>query len=128
MSFELNDTEISIVNSAKNISEKFDDDYWLDCDLNSKFPQEFYEEVASGGWLGMCMPEKLVNKFGKLYGNLLVFLYLCHSLTITPFALILLSYKYFWSSSNCNSRHPKTKRNLVTSSYYGKRKDLFWSN
>ena len=58
MSFELNDTQISIVNSAKNISEKFDDDYWLDCDLNSKFPQEFYEEVASGGWLGMCMPEK----------------------------------------------------------------------
>ena len=58
MSFELNDTQISIINSAKNISEKFDDDYWLDCDLNSKFPQEFYEEVASGGWLGMCMPEK----------------------------------------------------------------------
>ena len=58
MSFELNDTQISIVNSAKNISEKFDDDYWLNCDLNSKFPQEFYEEVASGGWLGMCMPEK----------------------------------------------------------------------
>ena len=58
MSFELNDTQISIINSAKNISEKFYDDYWLDCDLNSKFPQEFYEEVASGGWLGMCMPEK----------------------------------------------------------------------
>ena len=58
MSFELNDTQISIINSAKNISKKFDDDYWLDCDLNSKFPQEFYEEVASGGWLGMCMPEK----------------------------------------------------------------------
>ncbi len=58
MSFELNQTQMSIVNSAKNISEKFDDDYWLDCDLNFKFPQEFYEEVASGGWLGMCMPEK----------------------------------------------------------------------
>ena len=42
MSFELNDTQISIVNSAKNISEKFDDDYWLDCDLNSKFPQSSF--------------------------------------------------------------------------------------
>ncbi len=58
MSFKLNDTQISIVKSAKNISDKFDDDYWLDCDLNSKFPHEFYNEVASGGWLGMCMPEK----------------------------------------------------------------------
>ena len=58
MSFKLNDTQSSIVQSAKNISEKFNDDYWLECDLNSKFPQEFYNEVASGGWLGMCMPEK----------------------------------------------------------------------
>ena len=58
MNFKLNDTQNSIVKSAKNISEKFDDDYWLDCDLNSRFPNEFYNEVASGGWLGMCMPEK----------------------------------------------------------------------
>ena len=58
MNFELNKTQIELTNALNTLLEKFDDDYWLDCDLNSKFPQEFYEEVASGGWLGMCMPEK----------------------------------------------------------------------
>ena len=58
MSFELNETQISILNAAKSISKKFGDDYWLDCDANSKFPEEFYNEVAIGGWLGICMPEK----------------------------------------------------------------------
>ena len=58
MSFKLNETQISIIESAKYILEKFDDDYWLDCDINAKFPHEFYDEVASGGWLGICMPEK----------------------------------------------------------------------
>ena len=36
MSFKLNETQISIIGSAKNISEKFDDDYRLDCDINAK--------------------------------------------------------------------------------------------
>ena len=58
MSFKLNETQISIIESAKNISEKFDDDYWLDSDINAKFPHEFYDEVTSGGWLGISMPEK----------------------------------------------------------------------
>ena len=58
MNLDLNDTQISIINAARDISSKFDDNYWLDCDLNSKFPYEFYDEVASGGWLGICMPEK----------------------------------------------------------------------
>ena len=58
MSFELNQTQLSILNAAKNILKKFDDDYWLDCDQNSKFPEKFYNEVAKGGWLGMCMPEQ----------------------------------------------------------------------
>ena len=58
MSFELNQTQLSILNAAKNIMKKFDDDYWLDCDQNSKFPKKFYNEVAKGGWLGMCMPEQ----------------------------------------------------------------------
>ena len=41
MSFELNQTQLSILNAAKNILKKFDDDYWLDCDQNSKFPENF---------------------------------------------------------------------------------------
>ena len=58
MIFELTETQKSIVQAAKKISSKFDDNYWLDLDLKSEFPSEFYNEVAKSGWLGMCMPEE----------------------------------------------------------------------
>ena len=58
MIFELTETQKNIVQAAKKISSKFDDNYWLDLDLKSKFPSEFYNEVAKSGWLGMCMPEE----------------------------------------------------------------------
>ncbi len=58
MTFELTETQKNIVEAAKKISSKFDDNYWLDLDLKSEFPTEFYNEVAKSGWLGMCMPEE----------------------------------------------------------------------
>ena len=58
MIFELTETQKNIVQAAKKISSKFDDNYWLDLDLKSEFPFEFYNEVAKSGWLGMCMPEE----------------------------------------------------------------------
>ena len=58
MIFELTETQKNIVEAAKKISSKFDDNYWLDLDLKSEFPFEFYNEVAKSGWLGMCMPEE----------------------------------------------------------------------
>ena len=38
--------------------KNYNDEYWLQCDKESKFPQKFYEEVANGGWLGICMPKE----------------------------------------------------------------------
>ena len=38
--------------------KNFDDDYWLECDEKSKFPHKFYDEIANGGWLGICMPKE----------------------------------------------------------------------
>ncbi len=35
----------------------FGDDYWLAADRDSRFPEEFYQAVAAGGWLGIAMPE-----------------------------------------------------------------------
>ena len=58
MIFELTETQKNIIEAAKKISSKFDDNYWLDLDLKSEFPSEFYNEVAKSGWLGMCMPEE----------------------------------------------------------------------
>ena len=56
MYFNLNQTQLSIIDSVQNIMNNFDDDYWLQCDKESEFPHKFYEEIANGGWLGICMP------------------------------------------------------------------------
>ena len=32
-------------------------EYWRNKDKNHEFPHEFFAAVASGGWLGICMPE-----------------------------------------------------------------------
>jgi acyl-CoA dehydrogenase len=36
----------------------FGDDYWLARDRDGKFPHELYEALATGGWLGICMPQE----------------------------------------------------------------------
>ncbi len=58
MSFDLNQTQLSIIDSVQNIMKNFDDDYWFQCDKENKFPHKFYEEIAGGGWLGICMPKQ----------------------------------------------------------------------
>ena len=58
MKFNLNQTQLSIIDSVNNIMKNYNDEYWLQCDKESKFPQKFYEEVANGGWLGICMPKE----------------------------------------------------------------------
>ena len=58
MSFNYNETQLSIIDSVQNIMKNFDDNYWLECDQKSKFPHKFYDEIANGGWLGICMPKE----------------------------------------------------------------------
>ena len=58
MSFNYNETQLSIIDSVQNIMKNFDDNYWLECDQKSNFPHKFYDEIASGGWLGICMPKE----------------------------------------------------------------------
>jgi acyl-CoA dehydrogenase len=40
------------------LCSKFDDDYWLECDREHRFPWEFFHTVADAGWLGISIPEK----------------------------------------------------------------------
>ena len=58
MTFELSQTQLSIIDSVQNIMKKFNDDYWFKCDRDALFPFKFYDEVAKGGWLGICMPKE----------------------------------------------------------------------
>ena len=58
MSYQLTDGQQSIVDAAQRICDKFPLDYWLRKDREHEFPHEFYNEVAAGGWLGICNPEE----------------------------------------------------------------------
>lgn len=37
---------------------RFDDDYWRACDADHEFPWAFYDAMAAGGWIGVCIPEE----------------------------------------------------------------------
>lgn len=57
MSFELTEDQQLIRQSVAELASKFDDHYWMSKDQAHEFPQEFYDAIAGGGWLGMTIPE-----------------------------------------------------------------------
>ena len=73
MSFELTEDQELIRKSVAELAGKFDDHYWMEKDQAHEFPQEFYDAIAKGGWLGMTIPEE--------YGG--------HGLGITEATLLL---------------------------------------
>jgi acyl-CoA dehydrogenase len=73
MSFELTQDQELIRKSVAELAGKFDDHYWMEKDQAHEFPQEFYDAIAKGGWLGMTIPEE--------YGG--------HGLGITEATLLL---------------------------------------
>jgi acyl-CoA dehydrogenase len=56
--FELTDDQVTIRKAVAEIARKFDDQYWLECDRDHEFPTEFYNVLATGGWLGITTPEE----------------------------------------------------------------------
>src|SRR5882757_8976531 len=58
MNFELTDDQELIRKSVAELASKFDDQYWMEKDQAHEFPTEFYDAIASGGWLGMTIPEE----------------------------------------------------------------------
>src|ERR1700755_1610916 len=56
MTFELSEDQQIIRKAVAELCSKFDDEYWMKKDLAHEFPQEFYDAIASGGWLAMTIP------------------------------------------------------------------------
>jgi acyl-CoA dehydrogenase len=52
------DTLDAIRDAVRAVCSRFDDDYWSACDQEHRFPHEFYEAMASGGWIGIAIPER----------------------------------------------------------------------
>lgn len=58
MNFELSEDQQLIQSSVAELCKKFDDHYWMEKDQAHEFPTEFYEAIATGGWLGISIPEE----------------------------------------------------------------------
>ena len=58
MNFELTSEQEAIRDAIARICEDFDDAYWLKKDREGGFPQDFYDALASAGWLGICTAEE----------------------------------------------------------------------
>ncbi|MEV7015984.1 acyl-CoA dehydrogenase family protein [Streptomyces sp. NPDC093991] len=73
MDFELTEDQETIRKAVAGLLRDFDDRYWMEKDRDHAFPDEFYDAVADGGWLGITIPEE--------YGG--------HGLGITEATLLL---------------------------------------
>ena len=57
MNFSFTDEQQAIRDAILKICENFPDEYWLNRDTDGVFPHEFYQAMADGGWMGICIPE-----------------------------------------------------------------------
>ncbi len=73
MDFDLTDDQTAIRTAVAEIAGTFDDHYWMERDREHEFPTAFYDTLASGGWLGVTVPEE--------YGG--------HGLRITEASIIM---------------------------------------
>jgi acyl-CoA dehydrogenase len=53
-----NDHLRAIAEGIRAVTAHFDDTYWSACDEEHRFPYEFYDEIARGGWVGIAIPEE----------------------------------------------------------------------
>ena len=44
--------------AVRAVCARFDDDYWSACDQEHRFPWDFYDAMAAGGWVGIAIPER----------------------------------------------------------------------
>jgi acyl-CoA dehydrogenase len=59
MDMQLSEDQKAIDTNVRQLCAEFDDQYWTECEENSRFPLEYYKLMASAGWLGITMPEEL---------------------------------------------------------------------
>jgi acyl-CoA dehydrogenase len=56
--FEPTEDQQTIRKAVAELAGRFDDQYWLEHDRDHAFPAEFYDALATGGWLGITTPEE----------------------------------------------------------------------
>jgi acyl-CoA dehydrogenase len=52
------DERVALREAVAAVCDRFDDHYWGELDRTHRFPHEFAQAIAEGGWLGIAMPEE----------------------------------------------------------------------
>jgi len=58
VNFDFSDDELAIRDAVEAICADFAADYWLERDRDGRWPSEFCEAVARGGWFGVTSPKE----------------------------------------------------------------------
>ncbi len=58
MEFNFTEEQEAIRVQVQRLCSNFGDEYWREKDRQAEFPEEFYQAMAAGGWLGVAMPEE----------------------------------------------------------------------
>jgi acyl-CoA dehydrogenase len=58
MDFETDPDHDDIRDAVRRVCRDFPDPYWRDKDRDHEFPWEFYTAMATGGWVGVAIPEE----------------------------------------------------------------------
>lgn len=58
MDFTLPESALAVQRGVADICARYDLDYWQRCEAEKRWPQEVWEELGEGGWLGLAVPER----------------------------------------------------------------------
>lgn len=58
LNFDLSADLLALKDAVEKICARRDMNYWLECDSEERFPQEFFKDMADAGFLGLMMPEE----------------------------------------------------------------------
>src|SRR3546814_5195773 len=52
------DLQVAIRQAVEAICANYPPEYWLKCDSEERFPEEFYADMVAGGYVGLTFPEE----------------------------------------------------------------------
>src|SRR5688572_18207636 len=58
MDFDLPETAVAVREGVAAVAAKYDHAYWSRCEEEHRFPAEAWQDLADGGWIGLCVPEE----------------------------------------------------------------------
>ncbi len=58
MDFHFTPDQEALREQVRRLCADFPDEYWLERERAHEFPEQFYQAMAQGGWLGVAMPEE----------------------------------------------------------------------